>query len=149
LLRAQREGAPCAVLLMDLDHFKRVNDTAGHLAGDAALKAIGEALKRELRGYDAVARFGGEEFVVFLDGIVLAEAHQVAERILSRVRGLVINGGGNRISLTASIGLAAYPQHGEVITQLVEQADNALYRAKRAGRDRVELPPDTPARSPD
>jgi diguanylate cyclase (GGDEF)-like protein len=141
LLRAQRERAPCAVLLMDLDHFKRVNDTAGHLAGDAALKAIGEALKRELRGYDAVARFGGEEFVVFLDDIGLEEACQVAERILSRIRGLVISGPRERISLTASIGLAAYPQHGEVITQLIEQADNALYAAKRAGRDRVELPP--------
>ncbi|HEX8305697.1 MAG TPA: GGDEF domain-containing protein [Jatrophihabitans sp.] len=144
LLRAQREEAPCAVLLMDLDHFKRVNDTAGHLAGDAVLKAIGEALKRELRGYDAVARFGGEEFVVFLDDIGLEEACQVAERILSRIRGLVIPGPRERISLTASIGLAAYPQHGEVITQLIEQADNALYRAKRTGRDRVELPPETP-----
>jgi len=149
LLRAQREGAPCAVLLMDLDHFKRVNDTAGHLAGDAALKAIGEALKRELRGYDAVARFGGEEFVVFLDDIGLDEARQVAERILSRIRGLVISGlAGERISLTASIGLATYPQHGEVITQLIEQADSALYTAKRSGRDRAELPPGTPSGHP-
>jgi diguanylate cyclase (GGDEF)-like protein len=142
LLRAQREGSPCAVLLMDLDHFKRVNDTVGHLAGDAALRAIGDALKRELRGYDAVARFGGEEFVVFLDDLGMEAARQVAERILSRVRSLVINGApaGEKISLTASIGMAAYPQHGEALHELMEQADSALYIAKRAGRDRVGLP---------
>jgi len=148
LLRAQRDGSPCAVLLMDLDHFKRVNDTVGHLAGDAALKAIGDALKRELRGYDAVARFGGEEFVVFLDDLGLEEALQVAERTLSRVRGLVINdaGTGGRISLTASIGMAAYPQHGQALTELMEQADSALYIAKRSGRDRVGLPAGQPSR---
>jgi diguanylate cyclase (GGDEF)-like protein len=142
LLRAQRDGSPCAVLLMDLDHFKRVNDTVGHLAGDAALKAIGDALKRELRGYDAVARFGGEEFVIFLDDLGLEEARLVAERTLSRIRGLVISGAdsGEKISLTASIGMAAYPQHGQALTELMEQADSALYIAKRAGRDRVELP---------
>ena len=142
LLRAQRDGSPCAVLLLDLDHFKLVNDTVGHLAGDAVLKAIGDALKRELRGYDAVARFGGEEFVVFLDDIGIEEAWQVAERTLSRIRGLVINcaNAGERISLTASIGMAAYPQHGQVITELIEQADSALYAAKRAGRDRIGLP---------
>ena len=143
LLRAQRDGAPCAVLLMDLDHFKRVNDTVGHLAGDAALKAIGDALKRELRGYDAVARFGGEEFVVFLDDIGMEEAARVAERTLSRIRGIVINGAGagERIPLTASIGMAAYPQHGETVAELMQQADSALYVAKRAGRNRVALPP--------
>ena len=132
---------PARFLLMDLDHFKRVNDTAGHLAGDAALKAIGDALKRELRGYDAVARFGGEEFVVFLDDIGIEDARQVAERILSRIRALVITGdGAGKISLTASIGLAAYPEHGQDLAELVEQADTALYAAKRAGRDRVSLP---------
>ncbi|HEV2886416.1 MAG TPA: GGDEF domain-containing protein [Jatrophihabitans sp.] len=140
LLRAQRDGSPCAILLMDLDHFKRVNDTVGHLAGDAALKAIADALKRELRGYDAVARFGGEEFVVFLDDLGMDDARQVAERILSRIRGLVINGAEERIGLTASIGMAAYPHHGQALTELMEQADSALYIAKRAGRDRVGLP---------
>jgi diguanylate cyclase (GGDEF)-like protein len=150
LLRAQRDGSPCAVLLLDLDHFKRVNDTVGHLAGDAALKAIGDALKRELRGYDAVARFGGEEFVVFLDDIGIEEARQVAERTLSRIRGLVIPcaSPGQRISLTASIGMAAYPQHGQLITELIEQADSALYIAKRAGRDQVGLPLAAGARHP-
>ncbi|HST49272.1 GGDEF domain-containing protein [Jatrophihabitans sp.] len=140
LVRAQRDGSLCAVLLIDLDHFKRVNDTAGHLAGDAALRAIGDALKRELRGYDAVARFGGEEFVVFLDDLGAEAAGQVAERVLARIRGLVVGGGDTRISLTASIGMAAYPQHGQTLTELMEQADGALYTAKRSGRDRVGLP---------
>jgi diguanylate cyclase (GGDEF)-like protein len=143
LLRGQRDGSPCAVLLMDLDHFKRVNDTVGHLAGDAVLRAIGDALKRELRGYDAVARFGGEEFVMFLDDIDIDEAHRAAERTLGRIRGLDINGAGadRRITLTASIGMACYPQHGQTLSELMEQADTALYLAKRTGRDRVGLPP--------
>jgi diguanylate cyclase (GGDEF)-like protein len=140
LLRAQRDGSPCAVLLIDLDHFKRVNDTAGHLAGDAALRAIADALKRELRGYDAVARFGGEEFVVLLDDLDGEAAQQVAERILSRIRGLVVGSDAVKISLTASVGMAIHPQHGQTLTELVEQADTALYIAKRAGRDRVGLP---------
>jgi diguanylate cyclase (GGDEF)-like protein len=152
LLRAQREGTPCAVLLMDLDHFKRVNDTMGHLAGDTALRAIGDALKRELRGYDAVARFGGEEFVIFLDDLGLDEALHVAERTLSRVRSLVIShapsSGGDKIAITASIGLATYPQHGAQLKDLLEQADSALYIAKRAGRDRVGLPAATTAAHP-
>jgi len=144
LVRSQHIASPCALLLLDLDHFKRVNDTLGHLAGDAALRAIGEALKRELRGYDAVARFGGEEFVVFLNDLNLEEAVIVAERTLARVRGLVISGqtpDSPNVTLTASIGLASYPQHGEDLTDLLEAADLALYAAKRAGRDRVGLPP--------
>ena len=141
LLRAQREGSPCVILLMDMDHFKRVNDTAGHLVGDAALKAVGDMLKRELRGYDAIARFGGEEFVMFLDDLGMQEAGKVAERILSRVRGLVISGAAERgISLTASIGMAVFPQDGQTLTELLEQADSALYVAKRAGRDQVGRP---------
>jgi diguanylate cyclase (GGDEF)-like protein len=144
LVRAQHVAAPCALLLLDLDHFKRVNDTLGHLAGDAALRAIGDALKRELRGYDAVARFGGEEFVVLLNDLSLEEAVIVAERTLARVRGLAITGqspDSPNLTLTASIGLACYPQHGEDLTDLLEAADLALYSAKRAGRDRVGLPP--------
>jgi len=144
LVRAQRDGSACAMLLIDLDHFKRVNDTAGHLAGDAALRAIGDALKRELRGYDAVARFGGEEFVVFLDDLGGEAAGQVAERVLNRIRGLVVGGETARISLTASVGMAAYPEHGHTLTELTEQADRALYLAKRSGRDRVGVPASGP-----
>lgn len=151
LLRCQNDVLPCAVLLLDLDHFKNVNDTLGHLAGDSALRAIGDALKRELRGYDAVARFGGEEFVVFLNDLDLGAAQQVAERTLTRIRGLRIqstDGTGNPVALTASIGLAAYPEHGQDLTDLLEAADVALYGAKRAGRNQVGLPPSASAAVP-
>jgi diguanylate cyclase (GGDEF)-like protein len=152
LLRSQHLNSPCALLLLDLDHFKRVNDTLGHLAGDAALRAIGEALKRELRGYDAVARFGGEEFVVFLNDLNSDAAVLVAERTLARVRSLAITGQTGSeppLILTASIGLAAYPEHGQDLTDLLEAADLALYSAKRAGRDQVGMPPEArPAAHP-
>jgi len=140
LLRAHRDQAPCAVLLLDLDHFKRVNDTLGHLAGDTALKAVADTLKRELRGYDAIARFGGEEFVVFLNDLAIDDAVQVAERSLARIRSLVISGQnreGLSCTLTASIGLSGYPQHGQDLTDLMEAADSALYAAKNSGRDRL------------
>ncbi|HJQ01973.1 MAG TPA: GGDEF domain-containing protein [Jatrophihabitans sp.] len=148
LIRSQHSRSPCAVMLLDLDHFKTVNDTLGHLAGDSALRSIGEALQRELRGYDAVARFGGEEFVVFLHDVGQQDAIDVAERTLSRIRNLAIGGqepDGQQVPLTASIGLASYPTHGEDLTDLLEAADVALYGAKRAGRDRVGLPPDPAA----
>ena len=148
LVRSQHARSPCAVLLLDLDHFKTVNDTLGHLTGDSALRSIGEALQRELRGYDAVARFGGEEFVVFLHDVSQQDAIDVAERTLTRIRNLVIGSqdpDGQRVSLTASIGLATYPTHGEDLTELLEAADGALYGAKRAGRDRVGLPPEPTA----
>ena len=146
LVRSQHTASPCALMLLDLDHFKRVNDTLGHLAGDAALRAIGDALKRELRGYDAVARFGGEEFVVLLNDLNLDAAVLVAERTLGRIRSLEIAGAVDdpvELRLTASIGLAAHPQHGQHLTDLLEAADVALYAAKRAGRDRVGLPANT------
>jgi diguanylate cyclase (GGDEF)-like protein len=143
LLRARRDGSPCAVMLLDLDHFKRVNDTLGHLSGDRALKAVADALKKELRGYDAVARFGGEEFVVFLNDLEIDVARQVAERTLERVRALIVTGkdqDGPHCTLTASIGLSAYPEDGSDLTELLEAADVALYGAKRDGRDRVGEP---------
>jgi diguanylate cyclase (GGDEF)-like protein len=143
LLRARRDESPCAVMLLDLDHFKLVNDTLGHLSGDRALKAVADGLKKELRGYDAVARFGGEEFVVFLNDLQFADARQVAERTLERVRGVIVTGqdpDGPYCTLTASIGLASYPEHGTELTDLLEAADVALYGAKRDGRDRVGEP---------
>ncbi|MCW2542001.1 MAG: diguanylate cyclase [Frankiales bacterium] len=143
LLHAQRDDAPCAVLLLDLDHFKQVNDTVGHLAGDAALKALADALRKELRGYDAVARFGGEEFVMFLNNLDASNARQVAERTLARVRELVIygrDGAALPVRLTASIGMSTYPEHGCDLTELLESADAALYTAKDSGRDQVREP---------
>ena len=150
LARADREHTPVAILIADLDHFKSVNDTYGHLVGDAVLAEVGSCLVRELRGYDSVGRFGGEEFVAVLPEVDLATAVRVAERIRRRVGELHIDPSGVVSShlpdtdnvfgtrrLSASIGVASLPDHGEDLVTLLAAADAALYAAKDAGRDRV------------
>jgi len=139
LLRAQREGSPAAVLMIDLDHFKQVNDTFGHLAGDVALRAVADCLKAELRGYDALGRFGGEEFVAVLDRAAPEAALAIAQRITHAVRTLtpLPTERDSPLSITASIGVANYPADGTSIDALIQAADTALYTAKTAGRDRV------------
>jgi diguanylate cyclase (GGDEF)-like protein len=139
-------SAPAAVLLIDLDRFKQVNDTHGHLVGDAALLKVGDRLKRELRQTEAVGRFGGEEFVVLLPGLDAKAALGVAERIRARIEsidmaepGTMPAGATEAPRLSASIGLACYPQHGSELSDLLHAADIALYTAKRLGRNRVEL----------
>jgi diguanylate cyclase (GGDEF)-like protein len=133
LARSVRTHAPAALLLIDLDHFKTINDTHGHLAGDFVLEMIGHALKHELRDYDAVGRYGGEEFVVLLAGVEDELAAVIADRVRARIAALEP---GDGIRVTASIGIA---QRGAVadLDQLIADADIALYEAKRAGRDRV------------
>jgi diguanylate cyclase (GGDEF)-like protein len=132
LHRAERENAPAAVLLIDLDHFKRINDTHGHLAGDAALRAVAAALTTELRGHDVIGRYGGEEFAVLIPGAGTRAASAVAERVRSRIARA-----GHDLDLTASIGIAHYPGHGNTVARLLGAADTALYAAKDAGRNRV------------
>nr|WP_025359684.1 GGDEF domain-containing protein [Kutzneria albida] len=142
LARAERTRQPTGVLMVDLDHFKRVNDTYGHLAGDAALKAVAEAISGAVRAYDSVGRFGGEEFVVLLPGIGEAAVVAVAERIRQAVAGLVVQvptGDRQRTvtGLSVSIGVAMYPAAGTVVDRLLHAADTALYEAKHTGRNRV------------
>jgi diguanylate cyclase (GGDEF)-like protein len=139
LLRAQREGSPAAVLMIDLDHFKLVNDTFGHLAGDVALRAVADCLKAELRGYDALGRFGGEEFVAVLDRAAPDAAWAVAHRITHAVRTLTPMPAelDPPLSITASIGVANYPDDGTSIDALLRAADTALHTAKTTGRNRV------------
>jgi diguanylate cyclase (GGDEF)-like protein len=134
--RAARERQPAAVMLIDLDHFKAVNDSHGHLAGDVVLRAVADCIKRELRGYDAVGRYGGEEFIAYLDRLDGAAALSVADRLRLAIRELPLDDG---IAITASFGLATYPHHGANIDTLIHAADVALYSAKRAGRDRVAI----------
>jgi len=145
---AKSTDASAAVLLIDLDRFKQVNDTFGHLVGDAALLKVGDRLKRELRQTEAVGRFGGEEFVVFLPGLEVTAALRVAERIRARIEAIDMTepgpgllGSGPVPTLSASIGLACFPQHGTELAELLHAADAALYEAKRSGRNRVELAP--------
>lgn len=139
LSRAERFEHPVSVVMVDADHFKQVNDTYGHPVGDQVLVRIAEVLTAEARKTDVVARYGGEEFVLVLDGTDGPGAVQVAERIRERIAGEQIVGDFGRVRVTASLGVAAWPDAATSMNDLLEEADQALYRAKRAGRDRVEL----------
>jgi diguanylate cyclase (GGDEF)-like protein len=146
LARARRQRHGLAVLMVDLDNFKAVNDAHGHLAGDEVLRAVAATLSAEVRAYDAVGRFGGEEFVVLLSGVDTASATSAAERLRARIRALDVGVGGasgnTRITgLTASVGCVASPTAAGSVDELVGAADSALYEAKRAGRDRVVCAP--------
>jgi len=131
---AARSRQSVSVLMLDIDHFKRVNDNHGHDAGDEALRLIAGALRSELRGVDTCARYGGEEFAIVLPQADAEGALTVAERLRERVAELRIPTVGH---VTASLGLATFPTHVQSRDLLVTAADRALYRAKREGRNRV------------
>ncbi|MGH3629059.1 MAG: GGDEF domain-containing protein [Sciscionella sp.] len=141
--RAQRSHREFGVLMVDLDHFKRVNDTYGHLAGDAVLLGVSTILKQEIRDYDHAGRFGGEEFVALLPDSDPVQVMAVAERVRSRITELAVdteNGEGDAITverLSASIGAASYPMHGNTVHALLRTADSHLYVAKNNGRNQV------------
>ena len=128
-------------IVLDMDHFKDINDQHGHLSGDAALKSVGAALADELRGYDAVGRFGGEEFVAVLPDTDTAGAENAAQRLRRRIEQLRIETFGETISVTASIGVALCPEHGDDVDDVLRAADDAMYEAKRAGRNTVRAAP--------
>ena len=138
-VRAQARGLPLSVLFIDLDHFKQINDSYGHAAGDACLAAIIPAMHAELRQSDVIGRYGGEEFVVILSGADAAAAHPIAERICRRVAEVRIDGFVPPIHLTCSIGVAASDTLGVWGQHLLSQADTAQYAAKRSGRNQVQL----------
>ncbi len=140
--RAKQEKRPFCVLMMDIDHFKKVNDTYGHLTGSKTLEEIGLCITQNLRSGDAAARFGGEEFAAFLLDAELAQGLVAAERIRAEIenkRFSVIRQGKAFEShhITISIGVASFPDDSSDPIELVERADSALYHAKRAGRNRV------------
>jgi len=136
---ADRRGQPLAVLLADVDHFKRVNDTHGHLVGDEVLRALAAELTRNVRESDLVGRFGGEEFVVLLPRATAQEACRIAERLRRGVSAVQVLAGEGAVGVTISIGVAELGQHGRDLFELLAAADLALYRAKHTGRDRVCL----------
>ena len=140
-MRARTRNLPIALLFIDLDYFKRVNDTYGHPAGDACLRAIVEPIQAELRQTDVIGRYGGEEFVVILNSADTAAAHLIAERILERVASVRITGFGAPIQLTCSIGVAGSDTLGVWGDELIASADAAVYAAKNAGRNRVQVAP--------
>ncbi|MEQ4720446.1 GGDEF domain-containing protein [Nonomuraea sp. B19D2] len=140
IVRARRTGGTLAVLIIDIDHFKRVNDAYGHLVGDQVLVGVASTLRTQLRDYDVVGRFGGEEFVVLLPGADGREARQVAERLRTRIGHMAIPADDNLIRVTISAGVALMSIHGDDLIDLLAAADLALYRAKELGRDRVCIP---------
>ena len=135
---ARRHNTPVTLLMLDLDHFKRINDTQGHLAGDAVLINMATALQKAVRNEDVVARFGGEELAIILRAIPMEPAVSLAERLRKLVEQTVTRHQHHEIRATASIGVAGYPStQAETVEQLMEAADRALYRAKHEGRNRV------------
>ncbi len=144
IARAVRTGTPLALALVDIDHFKVVNDTYGHLVGDKALRAVTDALRSQLRAYDLAGRFGGEEFVVLLPQAREMDAINVAERLRAHIASLSIpvhDGieSGPSIKLTISVGVAALDGASRELTEMLAAADAALYYAKEAGRNRTHV----------
>jgi diguanylate cyclase (GGDEF)-like protein len=136
LAQAHRYGKKISLVLCDIDHFKAVNDTHGHPAGDEVLRGVARMLLEEARATDVVARYGGEEFAVVMPETDAAGALAIAERIRARAKALALACGQGRISVTLSLGVATFPDDAARKGELVERADACLYHAKRHGRDR-------------
>lgn len=134
--RAQRDGKTFTVLMLDLDHFKRINDTHGHDAGDLVIMAVAQTLENNLRNFDFCARWGGEEFLVLLTSTTMETAITVSEKLRGAVSAHEMTYDGQRIPISFSGGLALHPVNGN-INETLKQADRALYAAKSGGRNRV------------
>lgn len=144
--RAVRAEAPLGALMIDLDHFKAVNDTYGHPVGDKVLRAAARAARRVIREGDVLVRYGGEEFLVILPGASCADLAEVGDRIRRAVADTSVADGEQTIVVTASLGGCSSPETAvEQAAELVERADSALYAAKESGRDRVVIDGARPA----
>jgi diguanylate cyclase (GGDEF)-like protein len=150
IARAVRTGSPLALALVDIDHFKMVNDTHGHLMGDKALRAVTDALRSQLRAYDVAGRFGGEEFALLLPHAREVDAINVAERLRAHIAGMSIpvadgSEGGPCVRLTISVGVAALDGENRELTDMLAAADAALYYAKETGRNKTHVISATPS----
>ncbi|HEU0244363.1 MAG TPA: GGDEF domain-containing protein [Candidatus Limnocylindrales bacterium] len=137
LARSQRTGRAFCLLMIDMDDLKGINDRAGHLAGDRALRLVGDTVLAGIRRIDTGARFGGDEFVVLLPETDATGGWILAEKIRQGVAAAGIEVDGRRLPTSVSVGLVTYPQDGERVGELLERADEAMYRSKRGGRDRT------------
>jgi diguanylate cyclase (GGDEF)-like protein len=130
-------------MMLDLDGFKHCNDTRGHLFGDRMLRTVAEVLLGTVRSMDVVARFGGDEFLVILPETSQSVAATIAERLRNNIASKAQQMGAGAVTgpdmLTASIGIACYPEHGKTVEHLLEHVDKALYRAKNKGKNRIEV----------
>lgn len=137
--RAMRKNDGLSMIMVDIDHFKKVNDTYGHQEGDAVLVAVASLLQSMVRRYDVAARYGGEEFVILLSDTALPQAMLFAERCRCAVQKIVFSGIMKSLTVTVSLGVASFPSGNvDCVDSLFRQADEALYRAKQNGRNRVE-----------
>ncbi len=136
--RSLQSGEHVAVLFIDFDDFKTINDTYGHQAGDVTLKTVADCCKQTLRITDVFARYGGDEFVCFLPNTTKSQALEISERLLNKILGLPIHAAGTDFYASVSIGVASF-QNTEKLDHLVTSADAALYKAKRSGKGRVFL----------
>jgi diguanylate cyclase (GGDEF)-like protein len=138
MFRAKRQATQLAVMMLDIDHFKRFNDTFGHDGGDAVLRELGTYLKNQVRGSDVVCRFGGEEFLLLLSPTTMEGARMRAEQLREGIRNMSVRHGRMNLGpITVSLGMAVFPDHASEVEALVKAADIALYQAKQGGRDRV------------
>lgn len=145
LWRARREGYPLAVVILDLDHFKQINDSYGHLAGDEVLRVLADRLRADIRHEDVLCRYGGEEFIVLMPRMPLIIAAERAERWRASIAAIRVRFGSFELHFTSSAGVAAYPDHARMPDDLMHCADQALYQAKDAGRNRVVVFAQPPA----
>lgn len=136
--QSKRFGHPVSVIMMDIDHFKRINDHHGHSMGDKTLQAVAESLQGVVRAIDIVARVGGEEFAFVLPEASLEDALNLAERLRSVIESLVVENAGRQINATASFGVATCKDGAEGIEALLKKADGALYAAKEKGRNQID-----------
>ena len=143
--RSKREKNPLCLIMVDIDHFKNVNDQFGHLVGDQALRLISHTIEQNKRSYDRVGRWGGEEFLLVLPGTMLQEAIQVAERLRRAIENAVLDlSDENAVRLSASFGVASLQlDSNENFEQMIHKADQALYSAKNAGRNQVQSFPES------
>ena len=149
LHRSIRKCGTLSLIMLDIDHFKQVNDTFGHLQGDIVLQKVALQLQKELRSYDCAARYGGEEFVAILPDSSLKEAIFVADRIRLAVKSTPFSGPLAELSLTVSLGVATfYQKHSSTVDEFIKLADDAMYRAKANGRNRVEFQDPESEKSP-
>jgi diguanylate cyclase (GGDEF)-like protein len=137
--RSQRHSRSFSLLVIDIDHFKKYNDTYGHLAGDEVLSKLASVFKESIRSSDYAARYGGEEFIIMLPEIGPDQGVEAAERIRHKVAEEIFSGDGESIKVTISVGVACYPKNGEDAESVIRNADAALYEAKELGRNRVIL----------
>jgi diguanylate cyclase (GGDEF)-like protein len=145
LHRANRDGSTIGAIMLDLDHFKQFNDIFGHDGGDVILKEFSELLLARTRKEDIVCRYGGEEFLIILPGASQADTQSRAESLLGAVRNIAVSSRGRELGpISASVGVAVYPKHGNTMASLIGAADEALYEAKARGRDCVILAGESP-----